>query len=234
MFCPSCGNQNPNDARFCMQCGYKYEQMTYPAASTAPQTKSSQPTQKVHPHPTQKIIIHQKKSSLPQVLLLFLILGGIGVVFLGVAGYTLERQGDWLGFEKSIFDVKADDKELSGRINLPKVKKNQITSGTSSSRTSSTESNYQSETNIPEQPEDAKSYCYLYNSSGFVNVRSDCDTLSCDDDQSTLIAQYPNGTKVIGVEGGSVVSSKGYTWIQVVPEETDTIVWVASSKVRCK
>lgn len=42
-------------------------------------------------------------------------------MFLLLNSGVLVRQKDWLGQEKPIVDVKASDKEISGRLNLPEV-----------------------------------------------------------------------------------------------------------------
>lgn len=108
MFCPQCGHQNPDAAKFCMQCGYNYTGGSSHYPSSAPPQQAPQ-------------IIVKRGGGLALVLLLIvLVVGGLGVFLLLNSG-ILVRQKDWLGQEKPIVDVKASDKEISGKLNLPEV-----------------------------------------------------------------------------------------------------------------
>lgn len=73
MFCPNCGNQNPDSARFCMQCAYNFAQPT--SFKSSPQV--SLPRQNVTPQNTKKTV-----SSLSNLLLLgfFGIFTVVGVI----------------------------------------------------------------------------------------------------------------------------------------------------------
>lgn len=110
MFCPQCGHKNPDAALFCMQCGYQYAQ-----GST---------TRKTHTHASSAqpatVIVKRGGGGVLLFLLLTVLVGGGVAVFL-LNSSALVRQKDWLGREKPIVDVKASDKEISGRINLPQV-----------------------------------------------------------------------------------------------------------------
>lgn len=112
MFCPQCGNKNPDTARFCMQCGYSYTQATSTSPPSAP-TSSSPPA----PH----TVIVKRGGGGVLIFLLIVLLGGGLAVFLLLNSGVLVRQKDWLGRDKPIVDVKASDKEVSGRLNLPEV-----------------------------------------------------------------------------------------------------------------
>jgi zinc-ribbon domain len=112
MFCPQCGHQNPDAAKFCMQCGYNY---VGGGANYAPHTSSAPP----HQAPPQVIV--KRGGGLAVVLLLLVLVGGGLGVFLLLNSGVLVRQKDWLGRDKPIVDVKASDKEISGKLNLPEV-----------------------------------------------------------------------------------------------------------------
>jgi hypothetical protein len=67
-------------------------------------------------------VIVKRGGSGALIFLLLIVLGGGGLaVFLLLNSGVLVRQKDWLGREKPIVDVKASDKEISGRLNLPEV-----------------------------------------------------------------------------------------------------------------
>jgi hypothetical protein len=122
MYCPECGHQNPDTAKFCMSCGHRFDLSGVPLAAshsygTAPQG--------VQPAPT--VIVQKKGSALPAVILLLLLAVGGVAVYLFATNSEIVRQKDWLGREKPIVDVNASDKGVSGRINLPEVKQRQPT-----------------------------------------------------------------------------------------------------------
>ena len=82
-----------------------------------------------------------------------------------------------------------------------------------------------------------KSYpdCYLHNDNpnySVVNIRANCDVKACGYDDSTIIGEYPNNTRV-KVSDASGRTSGRFTWIQVVLIHNGQAVWVASTKVRC-
>ncbi len=108
MFCPQCGHQNPDAAKFCMQCGYNYAG----AGAGHPSHTSQQQAPQV--------IVKRGGGLAIVLLLLVLVGGGLGVLLLLNSG-VLVRQKDWLGQDKPIVDVKASDKEISGKLNLPEV-----------------------------------------------------------------------------------------------------------------
>jgi hypothetical protein len=110
MFCPQCGHQNPDAAKYCMQCGFQYA----PGSATY-NTRTPSITQ-----PQTVIVKRGGGGVLPFILLLVLAGGGLAAFLLLNSG-VLVRQKDWLGREKPIVDVKASDKEISGRVNLPEV-----------------------------------------------------------------------------------------------------------------
>lgn len=107
MFCPQCGHQNPDAAKFCMQCGYNY---VGGGSNNASYTTQQAP----------QVIVKRGGGLALVLLLLFVVVGGLGVFLLLNSG-VLVRQKDWLGQDKPIVDVKASDKEISGKINLPEV-----------------------------------------------------------------------------------------------------------------
>jgi hypothetical protein len=114
MYCPECGHQNPDTAKFCISCGYRYD----PASSVAIPAPSSIKTQ-----PSRPTIVVQKKGRVVPLLILLLLVAGAGVVvFIYATGNEVVRQKDWLGREKPVVDVNASNKGLSGKINLPEVK----------------------------------------------------------------------------------------------------------------
>jgi len=229
MYCPECGHQNPESAKFCIQCRYKYD-VTWRDVTPIP----VKPTPSVQP--SQKIII-QNKSSAPAVILLLLILGGLGVVGLLASGYDFERQTNWLGQEKPIIDMKANDSGVSGSINLPKLKQQPPAQSSTSTYESSPpiEQNMNVSTPPIQHNANVQPHCVLYSDvSNTVNVRAYCDSYSCDDDPNTLIGEYPVGTTVYVINSSGVPSRKGFTWLQVTIARTGKSVWVASSKVGCQ
>ena len=120
MYCPECGHQNPDAAKFCMSCGHRFDPSGVP--SVASHARGAVP-QGGQPAPT--VIVQKKGSALPAVILLLLLaLGGVAV-FLYATNSEIVRQKDWLGREKPVVDVNASDKGVSGRINLPEVKQRQ-------------------------------------------------------------------------------------------------------------
>ena len=79
--------------------------------------------------------------------------------------------------------------------------------------------------------------CSLYNddpSQTTVNIRTDCDTRSCDLDASTLVKEYPNNTLVRVNREVTVKSRKNFYWTKIVIVENGETWWVASSKIRCQ
>lgn len=76
--------------------------------------------------------------------------------------------------------------------------------------------------------------CVLYNDvADAVRVRTNCDTQDCDNDKSTIAGEYPDNTPVSLIKGGSVRGER-FTWVKVVIKESGQMVWVASSKIKCK
>jgi hypothetical protein len=116
MFCPQCGNNNPDAAKFCMRCGYSYESAASPSSDYSPSVANQH-------HPAPPTVIIKRGGGGLLFLLLLLLLGGGLVVFLLLNSGVLVRQKDWLGREKPIVDVKASDKEVSGKLNLPEVRR---------------------------------------------------------------------------------------------------------------
>jgi hypothetical protein len=113
MFCPQCGYQNPDAAKFCMQCGYSYAQAAGSYRANSPSSSSP---------PAPPTVIVKRGGGGALIFLVLVILGGGAVaVFLLLNSGVLVRQKDWLGREQPIVDVKASDKEISGRLNLPEV-----------------------------------------------------------------------------------------------------------------
>jgi serine/threonine-protein kinase len=85
-------------------------------------------------------------------------------------------------------------------------------------------------------PQPVQSSCVLFNddsSQQTVNVRSNCDTKSCDLDPSTILKEYPNSTPIRVNREITVKSRKGFDWTQIVIIGSGEVVWVASSKIRC-
>lgn len=126
MYCPECGHQNPDAAKFCMSCGHRFDPSAVPPArAEAPTYACVAAPQGAQPGPT--IIVQKKGSALPAVILLLLLAVGGVAVYLYATNSEIVRQKDWLGREKPIVDVNASDKAVSGRINLPEVKQRQPT-----------------------------------------------------------------------------------------------------------
>jgi hypothetical protein len=79
MFCPECGNQNPDTASFCMKCGYNYSQPT----SSVSSSQIPPPRQNAAPKNTQKPV---------SVLSILLLLGFFGIVaFAGFQIFSLQQ-----------------------------------------------------------------------------------------------------------------------------------------------
>lgn len=79
MFCPECGNQNPDTASFCMKCGYNYNQPT----SFASSSQVSPPSQNVAPKNAQKPV---------SGLSILLLLGFFGILaFAGFQIFSLQQ-----------------------------------------------------------------------------------------------------------------------------------------------
>jgi serine/threonine protein kinase len=76
-------------------------------------------------------------------------------------------------------------------------------------------------------------YCLNNDSGSSVNLRSDCDIEDCDMDASTVLDNYPNGTKVRMAKGSNEVRSKtkSFSWRKVEVESDGQIGWVAGSKL---
>ena len=107
MRCRNCNTSVPDTAKYCLECG----QPVFPTP------KAVQPI--VQP----QIIV--KRSGLGALLafLLLTLLVGIGVALMG--GYRFESQKDWLGREKPIVEVKNTGQGVSGKVNLPTLKREQ-------------------------------------------------------------------------------------------------------------
>jgi|ERR1051326_3698001 hypothetical protein len=116
MFCPQCGNNNPDAAKFCMNCGYRY---TPAAGSHYPASTSSQQAA------PQTVVIKRGGRGVLLFVLLLLVLGGGGglALFLLLDSGVLVRQKDWLGRDKPVVDVKASDNGVTGKLNLPEVRR---------------------------------------------------------------------------------------------------------------
>ncbi|HEY0406946.1 MAG TPA: hypothetical protein VGC89_14530 [Pyrinomonadaceae bacterium] len=84
--------------------------------------------------------------------------------------------------------------------------------------------------NVESEPE-----CMLYNDradrSG-VKVRMNCDTKDCESDDSTIVGEYPDRTRVQVIKGSNV-KGKRFTWVKVIIVEEKRAVWVASAKIKC-
>jgi hypothetical protein len=79
MFCPECGNQNPDAARFCMKCGYNYSQPTY-------SLNSSQIL------PSQKNSVTKNTAKSISILSVLLLLGFFGILaFAGFQIFALQQ-----------------------------------------------------------------------------------------------------------------------------------------------
>lgn len=79
--------------------------------------------------------------------------------------------------------------------------------------------------------------CFLYNDDPgqqTVNIRTDCDSRSCDTDPSTIVKEYPNNTLVRVNREVKVRARKGFYWTKIVIVESGEAWWVASSKIRCQ
>lgn len=83
-----------------------------------------------------------------------------------------------------------------------------------------------------------QSGCFLFNddpTQATVNVRTNCDTKSCDTDPSTIIQEYPNNTEVrINREVTIKAKGKDFSWTQIVIVQNGQTAWAASSKFRCQ
>lgn len=82
----------------------------------------------------------------------------------------------------------------------------------------------------------AESSCVLYNddpSHQTVYVRADCDRKSCDQDESTIIGEYPNNTPIRVNREITVKARKNFSWVKIVLMESGQTGWIASSKYRC-
>lgn len=73
MFCPECGRQNPDTAKFCIDCGYNYNQPLNGAFPISP-SKTSLPYQNI---PAKNL--EDKNSSAPAIILLLIIISGIAI-----------------------------------------------------------------------------------------------------------------------------------------------------------
>lgn len=88
--------------------------------------------------------------------------------------------------------------------------------------------------NTPPKP--IESSCVLYNndpSQQTVNVRANCDKISCDDEASTILGEYPNNTAIRVNREIKVKARKNFYWMQIVIVGSGEVAWVASSKIRC-
>lgn len=66
-----------------------------------------------------------------------------------------------------------------------------------------------------------------------VQARTNCDRFSCDDNPSTAIGSYPNGTEVQRTNS-VVVKGKRFNWVQVTLVSRGNSFWVAESKLSCR
>jgi hypothetical protein len=124
MYCPECGHQNPDAAKFCMSCGHRFDPAAVPPARAEVSSYARGAVPQVgQPGPT--VIVQKKGSALPALILpLLLGVGGVAVD-LYATNSEIVRQKDWLGREKPVVDVNASDNGVSGRINLPEVRQRQ-------------------------------------------------------------------------------------------------------------
>lgn len=75
--------------------------------------------------------------------------------------------------------------------------------------------------------------CELKNYDGSTtNLRIDCDTRSCEQNASTKIGSYPNGTK-IKVSDSNAVSGYKFNWKKIKIVDSGQEGWVADSKISC-
>jgi hypothetical protein len=78
--------------------------------------------------------------------------------------------------------------------------------------------------------------CFLYNNNpqeNKIRVRFDCNRRSCDDDETTIIGMYDNGTQIQRKETPPV-HGKGFNWIQIIISSGGQTVWVSENKISCK
>lgn len=97
MFCPECGNQNPDTAKFCIKCGYNYSQTPNAASSaetirqverlveTPASSASNTQTFQSSPNLTPKSL--NKKSIAPVISLI------VGVAIIGVVTFFFVARG---------------------------------------------------------------------------------------------------------------------------------------------
>lgn len=123
MYCPECGHQNPDAAKFCMSCGHRFD----PSAVPPPRAEAPTYARAAALQGTHTVIVQKKGSALPAVILLLLLAVGGVAVYLYATNSEIVRQKDWLGREKPIVDVNASEKGVASRINLPEVKRRQPT-----------------------------------------------------------------------------------------------------------
>src|SRR6267378_3813409 len=64
MYCPQCGYDNPDDAKFCIGCRYEYKQKEEPVPSI-PQPEDVRAETKTQKNYTPEVVLHDQEPSQP-------------------------------------------------------------------------------------------------------------------------------------------------------------------------
>ena len=228
MFCIKCGTNLPDDAIVCYKCAHPVNQQpiqVQPLQQTENLLNDKKNKEQVKQQP---IIINQKSGA--GAVFLTLLLGvvasalGIGFVY-----YQQQReaQNKLFGFEIKKNGVSASwGLGGSGSSSSPTdysapVQKNKAQTAPIFSN------DYSSSGNTARY----LTYCLLSNNGKAVHLRVNCDSQSCDEDASTMVGGYSDGTRVEMLDAPDVPSAKNYTWRPV--ELGGQKYYVSSNKLDC-
>lgn len=123
MYCWKCSHQNPTGAKFCAECGATLTQPQPVAPLPVQAAKPAPPSSSPRARPPQRSNAAADLEKVVGVLALIGLVIIVGVIAAHEHGYEIERQKTWLGQDKPVVDVAANDSSVSGKINLPSLKR---------------------------------------------------------------------------------------------------------------
>lgn len=225
MFCKNCGTQLPNDAVFCYKCAQP--------TNSPHQARTPQPQVVVHPpanttqprvaeHAPAKIVVVKKSSGFGAAFFTVLLL------ICGIVGFSLYQKYH----RETILNVPGFGK-------ITKDQDNFYISGdtdTKSNPTSNTRSSQQTQSSASQtfnsgNQSSIAQVCSVSNNGKSVNIRTNCDTHDCYNDDATVGGTVADGTEVNVLNLNNIQSGHSFVWMPI--QVTNGIGWIASSKLSC-
>ncbi len=212
MFCKNCGTQLANDAVFCHKCAQP---------TNAPhQANTAQPRVVVQP-PTKTVIV-RKSSGFGTAFFTVLLL------FCGIGSFYLYQKYH----RETIISIPGIGKITKDRDNFYVYGDTDTQSNsTSKARSSQQTQSSASQTFNSENQFSVAQICIVSNNGNSVNIRTNCDTQDCYNDDATIGGTVADGTEVNVLNLNNIQSGHSFVWMPI--EVTEGVGWIASSKLYC-